>query len=62
MIERPQWYRPSAAERTPALLCLRQALFGSLAREAWKASTDPCDGFELYLVSDLRMNQISNSC
>ena len=34
MIERPQWYRPSAAARAPALLCCLKRCLGSLLADA----------------------------
>ena len=56
MIERPQWYRPSAAARAGLALLsaiiIAQALFGLVGSRHWKGSTDPCDGFKLSLVSD----------
>ena len=54
MIERPQWYRPSAAARAGLALlsAIAQALFGLVGSRHWKGSTDPCDGSKLALVSD----------
>ena len=51
MIERPQWYRPSATVRAGFALLPMQALFVSSRPERPEGSTDPSGGFKLSLVS-----------